>query len=65
MEKFPEKEFDHRTQQTGEISKTKFEAIPSVRELPFFSRTHYVFVKEIKTKFEGSTHFSRLSCRHR
>ena len=56
-EKIHEKEFDRRAPKNGEIPKTTFELIPKLRESLVFNKTHYVFVEEIKTKFEGSTHF--------
>lgn len=64
-QKFLEKEFGNKEQHGGIIFSPKFEAIFNLILLPFFMRTHDLFVVEIKGKFEGSTHISRLSCRHR
>lgn len=64
-QKFPEKEFDHRARHRGKSFKATFEAMFNLILLPLFMRTHDLFVVEIRTKFEGSTHISRLSCRHR
>lgn len=64
-QKFLEKEFGRRARRKGASFKPKLEAIFNLILLPLFTRTHDLFVVEIRTKFEGSTHISRLSCRHR
>lgn len=64
-QKFLEKEFGNKQRWEGIIFTPKFRAILNLILLPFFMRTHDLFVVEIRRKFEGSTHISRLSCRHR